>query len=40
MRSNTVTVVFDDEVASLDAIIAALGDAGYTVPKHEQIGTP
>jgi len=40
MRSHTVTVAFDDEVASLDVIIAALGEAGYTVPRHEQLAAP
>lgn len=37
MRSHTVTVAFDDEVTSLDAIVAALGKAGYTVPKNERL---
>lgn len=37
MNAHTVTVTFDDEVADLDAIIGALGKAGYTVPEHEKL---
>lgn len=37
MSEHTVTVTFDDEVTSLDAIIAALGEAGYTVPRQEKL---
>ena len=37
MSEHTVTVRFDDEKTSLDEIIAALNDAGYMVPKHEQL---
>jgi copper chaperone CopZ len=40
MRSHTVTVTFDDEVTSLDAIISALGEAGYTVPRLEKRASP
>ena len=37
MSAHTVTVTFDDEVTDLDAIVAALGRAGYTVPEHEKL---
>jgi copper chaperone CopZ len=31
MNAHTVTVTYDDEQVGLDAIVAALGDAGFTV---------
>ncbi len=37
MNEHSTTVSFDDEVTSLEAIVAALGKAGYTVPEHEAI---
>jgi copper chaperone CopZ len=37
MTAHTVTVTFDDEVTDLDAIVAALGKAGYTVPGQEKL---
>ncbi len=37
MNTNSTMVAFDDEVTSLDAIVAALGQAGYTVPSHEEV---
>lgn len=37
MSAHTLTVTFDDEVTNLDAIIGALGKAGYTVPEHEKL---
>ena len=37
MSAHTVTVTFDDEVTDLAAIIEALGEAGYTVPRQEQL---
>lgn len=36
MNAHTVTVSFDDEELSLDQVITALNDAGYTVPAHRQ----
>jgi len=37
MSAHTVTVEFDDEATSLDAIVQALAKAGYTVPESEQL---
>ncbi|MBW2286637.1 MAG: heavy-metal-associated domain-containing protein [Deltaproteobacteria bacterium] len=37
MDTHTVTVQFDDDELSIDEIIGALGDAGYTVPSHAKI---
>ena len=34
MDAHTVTVQFDDDELSLDEIIQALGDAGFSVPSH------
>lgn len=32
MNAHTLTVTFDDEQVSLEQIVEALGNAGYTVP--------
>jgi copper chaperone CopZ len=37
MNAHTLTVDFDDDQTSVGNIINALGEAGYTVPKHEQL---
>lgn len=37
MRDHTLTVAFDDEKASLDDIVKALNDAGYTVPESKKL---
>ena len=37
MQAHTVTVEFDDEQVSLDAIVQALNEAGYTVPKKSKL---
>jgi copper chaperone CopZ len=34
MESHTVTVEFDDDQTSIDDIVKALAEAGYTVPSH------
>jgi len=34
MSEHTITVGFDDEKASIDDIVKALGEAGYTVPRY------
>jgi copper chaperone CopZ len=34
MDAHTVTVQFDDDELSVDDVIGALGEAGYTVPSH------
>jgi len=39
MRGHTVTVTFDDEEVSMQDILGALNDAGYTVPDYRQIDT-
>ena len=39
MKAHTVTVSFDDEQVSLDAIVEALNGAGYTVPDHRKAKT-
>jgi copper chaperone CopZ len=36
MNEHTVTVEFDDELVSIDDVIQALNDAGYTVPDHSR----
>jgi copper chaperone CopZ len=36
MNSHTVTVEFDDEQVSIEDIIRALNEAGYTVPDHSR----
>jgi len=37
MRSHTVTVKFDDEGTSLETIVEALNNEGYTVPEHSKV---
>ncbi|MBW2271906.1 MAG: hypothetical protein JRG96_01445 [Deltaproteobacteria bacterium] len=37
MDHHTVTVGFDDGVASLDQIVGALNDAGYVVKERREI---
>jgi len=37
MNQHTVTVSFDDEDISIDEVVAALGKAGYAVPKRQQL---
>ncbi len=37
LRGHTVTVAFDDEQVSLDAIVKALNEAGYTVPEKKRL---
>ena len=37
MNAHTITVAFDDANLKLDRIIGALGEAGYTVPKFQQL---
>ena len=39
MRAHTVTVTFDDEEVSMQDILGALNDAGYTVPDYRQVDT-
>jgi copper chaperone CopZ len=36
MYEHTVTVEFDDEQLSIDNVIRALNDAGYTVPEYSR----
>lgn len=36
MKAHTLTVRFDDEKTSLDALVAGLGVAGYTVPSSAE----
>ena len=36
MSEHTVTVEFDDEQMSIDDVIRALNQAGYTVPSHSK----
>jgi copper chaperone CopZ len=33
--THTVTVSFDDAELELDAVVEALGEAGYSVPRYE-----
>jgi copper chaperone CopZ len=37
MNAHTVSVQFDDEGTSIDAIVEALNNAGYTVPEHSKV---
>lgn len=37
MNAHTVTVTFDDEKVGLDAIVAALNDAGYVVKEQRRL---
>ncbi len=37
MQAHTLTVEFDDEQVSLEAIVQALNEAGYTVPKQSKL---
>lgn len=37
MDAHTVTVTFDDEGTSIEAIVEALNDAGYTVPERSKL---
>ena len=37
MRAHTVTVTFDDEEVSMQDVLGALNDAGYTVPDYRQV---
>ncbi|MCZ6568769.1 MAG: heavy-metal-associated domain-containing protein [Deltaproteobacteria bacterium] len=34
MNAHTITVAFDDEELSVDAIVQTLNQAGYTVPGY------
>jgi copper chaperone CopZ len=34
MNDHTVSVEFDDEVLSIDDVVAALTKAGYAVPEY------
>ena len=34
MTEHTVTVAFDDEELSVDQIVSALNQAGYSVPSY------
>ena len=36
MNKHTLTVQFDDEKASVDQMVKALGKAGYTVPAYQK----
>ena len=36
MSEHTVTVAFDDAELSIDDIVKALNEAGYTVPSHSK----
>ena len=36
MEDHTVTVAFDDEKLSVDDVIRALNEAGYTVPRYSK----
>jgi copper chaperone CopZ len=35
MDAHTLTVNFDDEKTSVDAVVTALNKAGYTVPSYK-----
>jgi len=37
MNAHTVSVTFDDEKVAMDAIVAALNDAGYVVKSHRKV---
>jgi copper chaperone CopZ len=36
MDAHTVTVAFDDEELSVDSIVQALNEAGYSVPGYDR----
>ena len=36
MKAHTVTVEFDDEQATIDDVVQALSEAGYSVPKYSK----
>ena len=36
LSNKFVTVQFDDEKASVDQVVTALGKAGYTVPSYQK----
>ena len=36
MDAHTVTVEIDDQKTSIDEVIHALNEAGFTVPKHSK----
>jgi len=36
MRAHTVTVTFDDEEVSMQDVVGALNEAGYTVPSYQR----
>ena len=37
MNVHTLTVTFDDEKVTLDKILEALANAGYTVPSRKKL---
>ena len=37
MNAHTVTVSFDDEKVELEAVVAALNDAGYVVKGRRKV---
>jgi len=37
MSEHTVTVAFDDEELSVDQIVSALSQAGYSVPSYTKV---
>ena len=37
MQAHTVTVTFDDEEVSMQDVLGALNDAGYTVPDYRRL---
>ena len=37
MQAHTVTVTFDDEEVSMQEVLGALNDAGYTVPDYRRL---
>ena len=37
MRAHTVTVTFDDDLVSMQDVLRALSDVGYTVPEYRQV---
>lgn len=39
MSDHTLTVRFDDDQASLEDIVDALNQAGYTVPGRRQVSS-
>ena len=36
MRASTVTVEFEDAQLSIDRVVSALNDAGYSVPRYSK----